>query len=331
MILKDTMITQSQASKRSYDRFDVNLKRPVGLFGSDTGHHLFNIVHGGHSPTKILTYAQRSGGGKSALLVNMSEAAGRVMNGKRSELAIASWEMEASFLVDRYVSYKTGVPIMKLRYPRSLSQEQRNAVQRAYAIANTFPVHYHQNSTDIYKLIPELDNFLKICEKKSKMEGVEIQPVFALDFIGRIRGASKYTNKTYDIENFLQELKQYANNTGLAVFILAQILRSADDKEYPDLADIKDSSTIEDNSDTLIIGHRPSYYGKELMRDPDTGLDVPSEGKMLWRVVKAREARPRDEIVMTDMSTFRVWPRDMEWDTPYYELYKKEEFWQNLK
>jgi replicative DNA helicase len=325
------IVTQADASRKSFDRFDVNLKRPVGLFGCDSGHHLFNLVHGGHSPTKILTYAQRSGGGKSTTLINMAAAAGRVVNGRRAELLIGSWEMEASFLIDRYISYETGIPIMKLRYPRSLSQDQRKAIHVAYTKASQFPVSYHQNSTDIYKLLPILDEFIKSCEKKSKMEGLEIQPVFALDFIGRIRGASKYSNKTYDIENFLQEIKQYANLTGLSVYILAQILRSADDKEYPDLADIKDSSTIEDNSDTVIIGHSPSYYGKDLMNDPDTGMEIPSAGKMLWRVVKAREARPRDEIVMADMSAFRIWPRDMEWDTPYWENYTKESFWENLK
>lgn len=322
------IVSQKEASKKSFERFDYNLTRPVGLYGTDTGHHLFNMVHGGHVPTKILTYAQRASGGKTTILVNMTEAAARIDNGRRSEIFVASWEMEASYLIDRYVSYKTGIPIMKLRYPRSLSVPQRTAIHNAYALADKLPIQYHQQSTDVYKLMKELDNFLKYCRMKESQEGVKIQPVFALDFIGRIRGASKYNNKTYDIENFLQELKQYANTTGLSVFILAQILRSADEKEYPDLVDIKDSSTIEDNSDTLIIAHRPSYYGRDLMRDPQTGLDIPSENRMLWRVVKAREAQPRDEIVNCDMSCFRIWPDGMQWDTPYYQRYNDEKFWQ---
>lgn len=322
------LVTQREAVTKSYERFRESLQRPVGLYGTDTGHHLLNMVTGGHVPTKITTLAARSGSGKTASLLQMAKAAGRIQNNRRSELLIGSWEMESSYLIDRIVCHDTGIPIGKFRYATSLSQVNQKAITEAYVAASKLPVHYHQHSTDIYQLLPILEKFIRETEVKSKQEGLKIQPVFALDFIGRIKGVSKYANKTYDIENFLQELKQFANDTELAVYILAQLLRSADAKEVPDVTDIKDSATIEDNSDTLILSHRPEYLGRATVQDPDTGASVPSANKMLWRVVKAREAAPHDELINCNMEYFRMWYRAQEWDTRYWDEYSKPTFWQ---
>jgi replicative DNA helicase len=282
------LITQREAVNKSYERYKETLQRPTGLYGTDTGHHLINMVAGGHVPTKIITVAMRAGTGKTSTLIDLAKGAARVQQNRRSELFTSSWEMEPSYLIDRAVCHDTGIPIGKFRYASSLEPEQKTAIMAAYTAASNLPVPYHPHSTDIYKLMPELEHFIRMTERKGAIEGLKIQPVFALDFIGRIQGVSKYSNKTYDIENFLQELKQFANDTGLAVYILAQLLRGSDAKDFPDVTDIKDSATIEDNSDTLILGHRPEYLGRATVKDPETGADVPSKNKLLMRVVKAR-------------------------------------------
>lgn len=321
-------ISQQAASRKSHERYNSSLTRDYGLYGTDMGSHDLNMITQGHVPTKITTFAARSSQGKSALLIQMMEAAARNMNGKRSEILVGSWEMESSYLIDRYICWKLGITLQQMRYPKVLPEAIRKEINKIYSVGGQLPLHYHHYSSNFQKTSDMIHKFLDETRKKEIIQGVKIQPVFFLDFIGRIQASGKNASKTYDISEFMMGLKQLCNETDLSAFVLAQINRSADIKDFPDVADLSDSQSIEQNSDTLIIGHRPEHYGKEIMKDPDNGQDIPSRNRMLWRVVKAREGTPHDRIVNCDMAHFRFWHRHHEtWDYKYYEDYGKEEFW----
>lgn len=322
------LVTQRSAVDKSFNRFNENITREVGLFGTDTGHHQLNLITGGHVPTKITTFAARSGQGKSGLIVPMIAALGNVVDGRRSEMLMYSWEMSADTMVDRYICYETGLKLNELRYARVLPELLRERVRKAYSKAQSFPVKFHHQTSDIDTVLKVNQEFLDDVKKKEMVEGVKIQPVIAIDYIGMSLGNAKYGNRTYDLGNFMQKLKQYCNETGMNVFNLAQINRTADIKEYPDVADLSDSQFIEQNSDTVIIGHRPEYYRKEVMKDPDGG-EIPAANKMLWRVVKNREGEVKDYLVNCDIARFRFWSRDMEFGQDYTKLYKDEQFWKN--
>lgn len=324
-----TLITQRSAVDKSFKRFNDNLTREVGLFGTDTGHHQLNLIINGWVPTKITTLAARSGFGKSGCITPMLPALGKIVNGRRSEMLMYSWEMSADTMADRSVCYETGLKLNELRYSRVLPEQLRQRVNKAYANAASFPVKYHQHTTNIDTVLRTNDIFLDEIRKKEAIEGVKIQPVIVIDYIGMATGSAKYGNRTYDLGNFMQLLKQYCNDTGACVFNLAQINRTADIKEYPEVSDLSDSQFIEQNSDTVIIGHRPEYYRKETMKDPEGG-EIPSAGKALLRVVKNREGEVKDYIVNCDISKFRFWHRDMEFGQDYTKLYKDEQFWKNI-
>lgn len=321
-----TLITQRSAVDKSYKRYNDNLTREIGLYGTDTGIHQLNLITGGWVPQKITTFAARSGQGKSALIVPMMASLGNVVNGRRSEMLMYSWEMAADSMADRYICYETGLKLNELRYSRVLPELLRQRVNKAYTRAQEFPVKYQQQTTNIDTVLKTNDLFLNEIRHKEAIEGVKIQPVIVIDYIGMSTGSAKYGNRTYDLGDFMQKLKQYCNETGFAVFNLAQINRTADIKEYPDVSDLSDSQFIEQNSDTVIIGHRPEYYRKETMKDPDGG-EIPSNNKMLWRVVKNREGEVKDYIVNCDISKFRFWHRDMEFGQDYTKLYNDERFW----
>lgn len=320
------LITQRSAVDKSFKRYNENLTREVGLYGADTGHHQLNLIIGGWVPTKITTLAARSGFGKSAAIIPMLPTLGKVVNGRRAEMLIYSWEMSADTVADRSVCFETGLKTNELRYSRVLPEMLRQRVNKAYAKAQDFPVKYQQHTTNIDTVLKTNDLFIKEIQGKEAIEGVKIQPVIVIDYIGMIQADGKYGNRTYDLGNFMQKLKQYCNETGACVFNLAQINRTADVKEYPDVADLSDSQFIEQNSDTVIIGHRPEYYRKETMKDPEGG-EIPSANKALWRVVKNREGEVKDYIVNCDISKFRFWHRDMEFGQDYTKLYQDEQFW----
>jgi replicative DNA helicase len=309
-------INQRQAIKESYDNYTATLKRGLSLYGTDCGLHTLNMVTG-------------SSYGKTSIITPMSDAAVRVLDDRRSELLVASWEMSPAKLIDRYVCFKTGLNLGQLKYAKILSDRHREMIHDAYGAAAKLPIHYHQYSTDIEVVKTMLMEFAEKVAKKSVVEGLKIQPVFVLDYIGRAKGTSKYSNRTYDIQGFLYGIKEICNATGISAFILAQINRGADQRDYPEVYDLSDSASIEQASDNVILLDRPEVRGMETIKDPRTGSESPAKNKALLRIVKARETAPGDVIVNCDMSTFRWSDAYHNFDFPYWEAYKDPNFWRN--
>jgi replicative DNA helicase len=185
------LIKQYEAAKESFQEHQQALKRPVGLSGTPTGFYDWDMVIGGWRPRKVNTIAMRSAMGKSATMVQMSKAAAEVVDGRRSELLIASWEQAASEIITRYVSWKTGFTIDQLNHPYIFTPTQLQKITEAYTEASKFPVHYHQYSTNIDTIVKMLDEFMAMVKGKEITEGNKIQPVFVLDYIGMAKGRTK--------------------------------------------------------------------------------------------------------------------------------------------
>ncbi len=325
------IIKQPQATNESWQQLQENYNRPLGLVGTDTGHHTMNLVFGGWRPGKIVSYAARSGHNKTAILIQMVKAAGRIQNGRRSDIRLASWELRADEMVTRQVSHTTGFTSTQLMYPKILTTTQRDLIKSAYAEASKYPVSYQVNSTNWTNVEKMLTLYIDECKAKEVIENIKIQPVFCLDFIGMLEGNGRYNSRTYDVADFMKALKNFCNKTGLAAFLLCQINRTADSRELPEIQDISDSSSIENNSDVVILGHRPDKLGKQTMKDFETNQDIPSYGLIYWLVRKNRNGMEKSLIEALRPDLGRFWNRSFtSWNFDYTSLYSREDFWRDL-
>lgn len=311
----------------SMARFAANRKRDWSLYGHDTGIHPLNLMIGGWIPGKVTTIAARSGIGKTATTVEMFKAAGRQMNGRRAEVLFFTWEMTGDYLVDRHVCNRTGISTRWLMQgAKLLNPQQLKVIQAAYDEANSLPVRYQQASTDIATIKRIWTRFCEYVKEKSDREGVDILPVGIIDYVGMAKfdGAGL---RTYGIADFMNGLKQLANKTAGAFCVFAQISRGADEKDIPQRGDLSDSKSIEDASDNLIIMHRPEYNQVPTIKDPMTGMEVDSDGKVLFRGLKGRDFGTGDILMNCDIKHYRFWDRHHEYDFDYWNLYGKKDFW----
>src|SRR6185436_6206700 len=281
------LTTQYQATTESWERFKHNRTRDWSLFGHDMGIHQLNLALGGWIPGKITTIGGRSGHGKTAIISPMLKASARVLNGRRAEFLFFSWEMGASYLVDRIVCSEVGVTLRMLNQgAKLLSENHLNTINKVYKEISKIPVTYQQFSTNIEQIKSIGYEFIEECEKKSEIEGVFVQPVIVVDYVGMAQFDGDGL-RTYGIAAFMNGLKQFVNSTGAAALVLAQINRSADDKLVPDRSDFSDSQAIEMASDNLLILHRPEYVGQKVVFDPQANMEISSENKTLVRVLKS--------------------------------------------
>lgn len=325
--IKHNIIEQHEAVEKSWERFNDNRTADWGLAGHDTGHHYLNLLIGGWMPGKLTTIGARSGVGKTAMTTQMFQGGARVLQGKRSEFLFFTWEMSPDYLVDRHISQKTGLTLKQLTQgARLLPTNTIERIKDSYADADTLPVHYQMISLDIKDVKLLTEKFVKDCKAKEKVEGVKIQPVVIIDFIGMAQ-FSNYGPRTYGISDFIYGCKQVATQTDATFCVFSQINRASDVKEIPSRADFSDSQAIEQASDNLILLHRPEYHGIPSIKVPSTGVEVSSENKMLVRVLKSRDMGTADMLANVDVKYYRFWANDMQWDEPYWELYENAEFW----
>lgn len=324
---KTKLISQREATLESWKRFKENKERGWGLFGHDMGIHQFNLSLGGWIPKKVTTIGGRSGMGKTGLTVEMFKAGGRVLNGKRAEFLFFSWEMGSSYLVDRHLCNELGITLRMLNQGgKLLSPSTLSKVDAIYKDAAKLPVTYQEFSTNIDTVKALGYDFVKDCAKRSEVEGVTIQPVIVIDYIGM----ASFENsglRTYGISDFMNGFKQFCNVTGASGLVFAQINRSSDSKPAPDRADFSDSQSIENASDNLLVIHRPEYNGEKTMWDPGEEIEIQSEDKMLVRVLKCRDFGTGDFIIQSDVKYFRFYDPKQRHDFPYWELYKDPAFW----
>ena len=323
------LVSQREATLDSWKRFKQNKDRDWGLFGHDMGLHQFNLMLGGWIPKKVTTVGGRSGSGKTGLTVEIFKGGARVLNNRRAEFLFYTWETGPGYLVDRHICNSMGITLRMLNQgAKLLTEEQTRQLDAYYKEAAKLPVTYQEFSTNIATVKSLGYEFVDECKRKSEVEGVEIQPVIVIDYIGMAQFEGSGL-RTYGIGDFMNGFKQFCNTTGASGLVFAQINRGADNKPVPDRTDFSDSQSIEMASDNLLVIHRPEYNGDKTMWDPGQEKEIPSDNKMLVRVLKGRDYGTGDFIMESDVKHFRFHDPTHKYDYPYYHLYESKEFWIN--
>jgi replicative DNA helicase len=325
------LLTQKEAVVQSWNEFSRAKDAKTSLPGADMGIHDLNIAIGGHVRKKVTSIAGRSGMGKTALITPMFEAGKRVVGNKKPKFLFCTWEMPASEVVARSISFQTGMSWRTLfQATKLLNNEQVDLIKAAYKNAVDIDVTYQEMSTDISTIETISNQFAEKCAEEEALVDYEIVPVLIIDYVGMAKFTGSRELRTYAIGDFMNRCKGIAKKNNMHVIVLAQISRNADSKDLPDRVDLSDSQSIEQASDNLIILHRPEYQGNKTIIDPSTGLQVDATGKAMFRIMKGRSFGTGDLLVNCDIKANRFWSMDHLFEFNYWELYEDEAFWRSF-
>lgn len=87
--------------------------------------------------------------------------------------------------------------------------------------------------------------------------------MLVIDHLGLIRASGRYSgNRVQEISEMTAGCKELAREYGLAVVLLSQLNRAVEsrDNKVPQLSDLRDSGSIEQDADTIIFLYREAYY-----------------------------------------------------------------------
>lgn len=259
--LIDKLLSQSQG------------KLPRGI---TTGITKLDNVIGGFTPGQLVTIAGRPGMGKSAfaqsIIVHCAERYGPVL--------LISREMGAEDIAGRVVASHTDLNMAEI-FGGSITTNQVEYLKKNSGYIKNLPVHVDEVSIS-------LDQVIYSIRKKVSQEGARL---IVIDYIHLIRGfeGKRYSGDTEKLTDITRELKSLSTLIKVPIIILSQLNRDVENRggrKVPQLSDLKQSGSIEEDSNMVIFLYRPEQYDIYEFEDGS-----PAAGKVEVIVAKNRNGR----------------------------------------
>jgi replicative DNA helicase len=244
--------------------------------GIYTGVSEFDEWCGGFQKRELITIASRPGMGKTTVALSVASTAAI---DKGIPVAIFSLEMSAIDLKYRIAARLAQIDYAKIRTAK-LTDEEYEKVVAALKFLETVKLQvldtsFHKN---------RLENIIK---KMRELVALGYKEIF-IDYVQLIKLMRATSDRTADLSTITRELKATANELNVPIIIFAQLNRGVDQRpgHMPGLSDLKQSGSIEEDSDTVIFLLRPAYYQQK----ENVGVELPRQviGETQFIVAKGR-------------------------------------------
>jgi replicative DNA helicase len=240
-------------------------RRSSHISGVTTGLRDLNKKLGGLQPSDLLILAGRPSMGKTSLATNIAFNAARAYaqsNGKEGAVvAFYSLEMSAEQLATRILSEVSEVGSEKIRKGEVRDVEFRRFVEASQTLAS-IPLYIDDTPA------------LSIAQVRTRSRRLKRQfglGLIVIDYLQLLRGTGSVESRVLEISEITRGLKALAKELSVPVMALSQLSRAVEqrDDKRPQLSDLRESGTIEQDSDVVMFVFREEYYIER--RQPSEG------------------------------------------------------------
>ncbi|MBI3336481.1 replicative DNA helicase [Candidatus Peregrinibacteria bacterium] len=265
--LKEKFIHIRDILDERYERFAEahDSRDPNPIKGIATGFHDIDMKLSGLQPSDLIVIAGRPSMGKTALALNIAQNAA-IRFGKT--VGIFSLEMSKEQLVDRLFSSMLGVDSWKLQKGKLDDSDFQNMgpIMDELNKANMFI------DDSVASTIPEL----RAKARRLQMEhGLDLLIIDYLQLMST--GNRNYAgNRVQEISEISRSLKQLGRELHVPVLALSQLSRAVESRpgNVPQLADLRDSGSIEQDADIVMMIYREDVYEEDSDRPGITDLYI---------------------------------------------------------
>lgn len=241
----------SQVVARYYDRLQILHEHKGQLLGVPTGFTTLDKLLGGLQPSDLIILAARPSMGKTALALTMATHAAKR---HRARVAIFSLEMSAEQLVQRLIAAETGIDIQRLRSGDIGDEEWSIILEAAGVLAGTH-------------IFIDDSPSLTVLSMRSKARRIHTQyglDLIVVDYLQLMEGDRRSENRVQEISNISRGLKGLARELNVPVLALSQLSRAVEARQdkRPQLSDLRESGSIEQDADVVLFIYRDAMYYK---------------------------------------------------------------------
>lgn len=250
------------------NRTEKAYQRSGEVVGIDTGFVDMNKLLGGLHPADLLILAGRPAMGKTALATTMAYNAARALakedenilanGGKPRSVGFFSLEMSGEQLAMRLLASACGVGSHKLQRGE-LNQEEFQRLVESSANMASLPLHIDDT--------PAL-TIGALRSRARRLKRVHNVSLIVIDYLQLVRPSSSnsQSNRVQEVSEITQGLKAIAKELDIPVIALSQLSRAVEsrDDKRPQLADLRESGSIEQDADIVMFVFREEYYMQRL-------------------------------------------------------------------
>ncbi|MGQ9370773.1 replicative DNA helicase [Azospirillum sp. ST 5-10] len=276
-------VSFSESVKIAIEMAETAFRRSSHVTGVTTGLMDIDRKMGGLHPSDLVILAGRPSMGKTALATNIAfNAAKAYMRSTGQEGAAVgffSLEMSAEQLATRILADETQVPGDKIRRGEIRDTDFPKFVQASQELAR---VPFYVDDTPALSVAAVRTR----CRRLKRTQGLGLVVV---DYLQLLRGSSSRgaENRVQEISEITRGLKAIAKELDLPVLALSQLSRAVELREdkRPQLADLRESGSIEQDADVVMFVFREQYYLEraEPSRRPDEGDDKFNDRYQRWQ------------------------------------------------
>ena len=245
----------NQALDQTIEMATLAMKNDRGIVGVPTGLTDLDEKLGGLHKSDLVILAGRPSMGKTALATNIAYHAAQTILSRqeKSSVAFFSLEMSSEQLSTRILSEQSRIRSDDIRRGK-VTEEEIN--------------RYIETSRNIYNLPLFIDETPAITIATLSNRARRIKRLFGVslivvDYIQLMRSStSKNEGRVQEISEITQGLKALAKELGVPVLALSQLSRAVEqrDDKQPQLADLRESGSIEQDADVVMFVYREAYY-----------------------------------------------------------------------
>jgi len=209
----------------------------------------------GLQPSDFIIVAGRPGTGKTAFLLSAAKFAAQV---HKKHVAVFSLEMSNEQLVQRLLSQETAIDSQRLRSGK-LSDDEWPLLTHAIDVMGDTRMFLD----DTPALTP-----LQLRTKCRRLHLEHRLDLILVDYLQLMTTGGRNENRVQEVSNISRNLKVLARELNVPVVAAAQLSRAVEqrtDKE-PQLSDLRESGSLEQDADVVIFLHRPEMYEKDTLK-----------------------------------------------------------------
>ena len=250
-----TFMKFNQAVDQTIEMATLAMKSDHGIIGVPTGLTDLDQKLGGLHKSDLIIIAGRPSMGKTALATNIAFYAAKNMqeNNEKGSVAFFSLEMSSEQLSTRILSEQARISSHEIRTGKA-SEDTLN--------------RYIETSRNIYDLPLYIDETPAIAISTLSNRARRIKRLFGLklivvDYIQLMRtNSNRMDGRVQEISEITQGLKALAKELNVPVVALSQLSRAVEqrDDKKPQLSDLRESGSIEQDADVVIFVYREQYY-----------------------------------------------------------------------
>ena len=262
--VKQSVISIEEILAESFERLDDLHKDKQKIRGIPTGFKDMDNLLAGLQRSDLFILAARPSMGKTAFALNLAH---NVAVQAKEPVLLFSLEMSKEQLVDRLLSMESGVDAWALR-TGNLSDSDFEKIGQAMGTLSEAPIFIDDTPG------------ITVSDMRTKARReAHNRPLglIIVDYLQLMSGGGKYAsdgNRVQEISEISRGLKGVARELNVPLIALSQLSRSVESRnpQIPQLADLRESGSIEQDADVVAFIYREEYYNPETDRKKLTDI-----------------------------------------------------------